>query len=114
MFKKSKSEINKVHLSDDKSEIGKLNNQSSRANLITPIQFENDDPSSSLQNFIDNDNSGNGSVPNLVLKSTQIVAEQKFKNQRPPEIALNNMSGLSMPEENSSISFTKHEAQQKN
>ena len=48
MFKKSKSEINKVHLSDDKSEIGKLNNQSSRANLITPIQFENDDPSSSL------------------------------------------------------------------
>ena len=48
MFKKSKSEINKVHLQDDKSEIGKLNDQSSRANLITPISAENEEQSSSL------------------------------------------------------------------
>ena len=48
MFKKSKSEINKVHLQDNKSEIGKLNNQSSRANLITPIPADNEDQSSSL------------------------------------------------------------------
>ena len=43
MFKKSKSEINKVHLQDDKSAIGKLNDHSSRANLITPISAENEE-----------------------------------------------------------------------
>ena len=59
MFKKSEN-INKVHLQEEQTEIGRYNDQSTRGNMITPIPADNEEQSSSLQHLIDDNN---GSTP---------------------------------------------------
>ena len=106
MFKSKSENLNKVHLNNDTSSGGKVI-------ILDPTYKEEEEQYSGLRNLIDNDN--DGSIPQSPLLSLNRVQtpDLRFKNKRPPEIALD-ISGLSMPHDYSSMSLNKYDDNENN